>query len=232
MAYMFSKNVPGNMCKALMVGNVSENTIYQWYHFYRGLFSRYLLDHPVKLGGPGDIVEIDESKWGRKRKYGRGHVSPNHPWVFGLISRRTNKVVVLTVNRRTKAELIPKIQQVVIPGSTIYSDDWRAYRCLTNYGYNHEYVTHCHNFVDPITHVHTNTIEGFWGHAKNPFKQMHGCPRDHINEFLDELMLRWNMKDRDLFSFLLEQIGNYYNPKDVIAGDVPPAPLPTYNDNL
>jgi len=38
-----------------------------------------------KLGGPGKIVEIDESKFGR-RKYHRGH-HVDGQWVFGGIER-------------------------------------------------------------------------------------------------------------------------------------------------
>ena len=41
----------------------------------------FFIDHPSQLGGPGKVVEIDESKFG-KRKYNRGKYQDGH-WVFG-----------------------------------------------------------------------------------------------------------------------------------------------------
>ena len=38
------------------------------------------------VGGPGHIVEIDESKFG-KRKYNKGHPVGDKSWVFGGICR-------------------------------------------------------------------------------------------------------------------------------------------------
>ena len=43
------------------------------------------LDNPMVIGGPGKEVEIDESKFG-KRKYNRGRVVDGH-WVFGGMER-------------------------------------------------------------------------------------------------------------------------------------------------
>ena len=62
-----------------MVPDVSIHTIYDWYNFYRDLMSKELLENTSQIGGAGDIVEIDESKWGRKRKYNRGRVCGEKP---------------------------------------------------------------------------------------------------------------------------------------------------------
>ena len=39
-----------------------------WYNFVRDICAKYFQQHPMTIGGPGIEVEIDESKFGR-RKY-------------------------------------------------------------------------------------------------------------------------------------------------------------------
>ena len=56
---------------------------------------RYLLDHPVQMGGPGRTVEVDESKF-MHRKYHRGHFREGH-WVLGMAERDTNLCMMVAV---------------------------------------------------------------------------------------------------------------------------------------
>ncbi|KCZ78735.1 hypothetical protein H311_00226 [Anncaliia algerae PRA109] len=46
------------------------------------------------IGGPGIIVEIDESKFGR-RKYHRGH-KVEGVWVLGMVERTTSRKILLS----------------------------------------------------------------------------------------------------------------------------------------
>ena len=48
-----------------------------------------LFERREKIGGPGKLVQIDESKIG-KRKYHRGHVVEGQ-WVFGGIEEESRK---------------------------------------------------------------------------------------------------------------------------------------------
>ena len=54
-----------------------------------------LLVNPEPTGGVGTIVEIDESKFG-KRKYNSGRLL-TRKWVFGMVERDTDKMVMVTV---------------------------------------------------------------------------------------------------------------------------------------
>jgi len=117
-----------------------------------------------KLGGPGKIVEIDESKFGR-RKYHRGH-HVDGQWVFGGIGRGSGRVFFSAVEKRDTATLLQVIKSWILPGTTIISDCWKAYDCLESEGFVHLTVNHSINFVDPVTGAHTNSIESTWRHLK------------------------------------------------------------------
>lgn len=177
--YFFSAGVnPTDAIK--MLGAAHSNSIYDWYNLYRDIMSRSMIETPIQLGGAGTIIEIDESTWGHKIKYNRGRIVHEGTWVFGIIERGTGRVALFTCNSRSADELIPKIIIVVLPGTTVMSDEWAAYSSLSQRGYHHLTVNHSENFVDPVTGSHTQTIEGFWSNSKVYFKRMHGVKSPQI----------------------------------------------------
>ncbi|RWS19021.1 uncharacterized protein B4U80_00420, partial [Leptotrombidium deliense] len=143
---------------------LSHSTAVDCSGFCREVAFDALMDIRKKLGGPGKIVEIDESKFG-KRKYNKGHYIEG-AWVFGGIERGTGEIFLEVVADRTKATLLPLIDKWIEKGTTIYSDQWSSYRTLSLRGYTHMTVNHKNYFKDPETGVHTNSIEAIWGHAK------------------------------------------------------------------
>ncbi len=126
----------------------------------KNLLAKYLLSMP-KLGGSGIIVEVDESKFGR-RKYNRGHLVEG-VWVLGIVERaESRRIVLIPIKQRNAASLIKILKRFVNKYSSIYSDGWRGYSCVEKFFSSHDIVNHKYNFVDPLTGVHTNTIEGNW----------------------------------------------------------------------
>ena len=118
-------------------------------------------DHMI--GGPGIVVEIDESKFG-KRKGNVGH-RVEGVWVVGGVERTPERrMFAVTVVNRNAATLKGIIESHVQAGSIVYTDCWRGYRDedLRALGMDHDTVNHTYNFVDPVTGVHTNHIEGTW----------------------------------------------------------------------
>ena len=128
-----------------------------------------------------------------KRKYNRGRLVKEGIWIFGIIERGTCKVALFTCSARSAGELIPKTDRVVLPGTSIMSDEWASNRSLSQQGYHHT-VNHTENFVDPVTDCHTQTIESFWANSKVHFKEMHGVKDSQLLAHLDETMFRWNNK--------------------------------------
>ena len=70
---------------------------------------------PVMIGGPNTVVEIDESVF-YKTKYHRGRIR-EHTWVFGMVERGTNSVIMIPVARRDINTLIPLIIRYIRPGT-------------------------------------------------------------------------------------------------------------------
>jgi hypothetical protein len=140
----------------------SDNTIASYFLYFRELVADALDEQDFKIGGPNIVVEIDESKFG-KRKYHVGH-RVDGVWVFGGVERtQEGKIFLVVVPDRSEETLLRFIQAHILPGSIIISDLWRGYRNINEkLSLMHLTVNHSRNFVDENTGAHTNTIEGSW----------------------------------------------------------------------
>ena len=142
---------------------LSFATINKWFGYFRRLCVEDNKKYPVKIGGCGDIVEIDESMCG-KLKYGKGDGRKRRrQWIFGGVSRTSGRFFMTPCpdNKRTRKSLWPIIQANIVEGTTIHSDGWRCYRRLSELNYNHRWINHELHYVDPTDPtLHTNGIEG------------------------------------------------------------------------
>jgi transposase len=144
-------------------------------------------------------VEIDESYFGARRVRGlRGKTI-----VFGLLKRH-GKVYTQIVPDVSRATLKQIVTAKVEPDSTIYSDGWRSYDGLVDWGYKRHYrVNHGANeFARGNSHI--NGIENFWGIAKVRLSKLRGLRKDHFNLHLKECEFRYNMRHEDMYHELLK----------------------------
>ena len=114
-------------------------------------------------------------------------------WVFGIVDTSVRPALgyMEMVNSRDAATLLPIINQHVNHGSSIHSDQWRAYASLQySSAFSYASVNHSLHFVDPVTGVHTQHVEGYWSRAKAKLKRMHGTSDDLLPSYLDEYMWR------------------------------------------
>lgn len=186
---------------------LAESTGVDWDSFCREVCEIILLENGEKLGGKGKVVQIDESKFG-KRKYHRGHHVEGQ-WVFGGIEEGSRKCFVVAVEKRDEQTLLPIIQKWIEPGTIIVSDCWKAYSTLEKHGYEHRTVNHSVEFVNKEGD-HTNKIEGHWRHAKCKLP-MFGVRKHLFSTYLAEFMWRYMHRNDDLFSVFLKDVKKVYD---------------------
>jgi transposase-like protein len=117
------------------------------------------------------------------------------------------------VEARDSSTLLKVIEEKILPGTTIYSDCWKAYDCLQEHGYQHLKVNHSLNFVDPDTGAHTQHIECAWRYAKSQIPK-YGRRNAFFNGYLARHIFIKTNPDPGLrfHSFLLET-AKLYNPE-------------------
>ena len=76
----------------------ATSTCVNWSSYCREVCLSAFIKSPCKIGGGSKTVEIDESKFGR-RKFYRGH-KVDGCWVFGGIERESEKVFMEVVEKR------------------------------------------------------------------------------------------------------------------------------------
>ena len=185
---------------------ISGNTGVDWDRYCREICEVNLLENGEMLGGEGKEVQIDESKFG-KRKYHRGHRVEGQ-WVFGGIDSDSRKTFMVAVEKRDEATLLPIIKRWIKPGSVIVSDCMKGYTNLEREGYVHKIVNHSKEFVNKDG-FHTNKIEGHWRQAKVKMP-VFGIRKYMFSSYLAEFMWRYKHKEDDLFAVFLDDVKKIY----------------------
>ena len=143
---------------------VSSKTVTDYFAHLRNLIGEMISDADLMIGGVGIEVEIDESKFA-KRKYHRGHqVGLSKDWIFGGIEKKLRpgetkkRWFAVKVNNRKRGTLEPIIRQFIREGSIITSDNWKAYDFLGKdfSGYFWKSVNHSKNFTTHPPDTHNN----------------------------------------------------------------------------
>ncbi|KCZ79536.1 hypothetical protein H312_03077 [Anncaliia algerae PRA339] len=143
----------------------SSKTITRILKIIKEKISNNMQETKVKIGGPGILVQLDESKFG-KRKYNRGHRLEG-AWVFaGVEKTELRRCFALIVEKRDAVTLNNIILQYVLPGSIVVTDGWKGYSLFKlNNLFVHHWVNHSITFINHEG-FNTNTIEGTFNGMK------------------------------------------------------------------
>jgi transposase len=151
-------------------------------------------------------VELDESFFGARRVRGKiGRGAAGKIPVFGML-KRGDKVYTQIVKNCSVRELLPIIQGKADTSAVIYSDGFKTYDGLVNYGYKKHYrVKHSDNeFADGTNHI--NGIENFWGLCKVRLAKFRGVHKHKFYLHIKECEFRYNYRNKNMYLFLLKKI--------------------------
>ena len=151
-------------------------------------------------------VELDESYFGARRVRGkRGRGAQGKTPVFGML-KRGDKVYTQIVNNCSVRELLPIIQGKTDTSAVIYSDGFKTYDGLVNYGYKKHYrVNHSDNEF-AVGRNHINGIENFWGLCKVRLSKFRGMSKNTFYLHIKECEFRYNFRNRNIYLFLLNNL--------------------------
>ncbi len=166
----------------------------------------------------GSSVEMDETYYGGVRKGGKGRPMRGDRGktpIVGIVERK-GRAVARATQDATGATLLPLVRDFVLPESTVYTDEWKAYGGIDNIrkpdgskaGYVHHRINHAaHVYVHGD--IHTNTVEGFWSLIKRGIGGVyHSVSTKYLQSYLDEYSYRYNRRDQGnlIFKSILEQV--------------------------
>lgn len=112
-------------------------------------------------------------------------------WVGGGVARG-GPCLLTPIPDRTERTLSTLVNRYSDPEGMVFTDEHGGYCGVVN----RWSVCHAREFVNSSARfVHTNTIEGVWGHLKPLGWHIYrGFPRSHLRQYLAEFMFRYNVR--------------------------------------
>jgi transposase-like protein len=147
-----------------------------------------------KLGGPGQVINVDETMMNYKCKSHRGRSPLNRTDALCIVELdgHITRAYACVIESKSMATLIPIIMDRVEAGSVIHSDELKSYLILEKLGYEHKKVCHKYRFVDILTGAQTQAVESFNNCLKYEIKLRKGIRTEDRSDFLVEFVWKFN----------------------------------------
>src|SRR3989344_871031 len=150
-------------------------------------------------------VEMDETYFGGKRKAGADNVNLSEVMkkktiILGAVERKGNIRAKTSPNARARSLGKFLVENVESKGTLLLTDESNRYK-LSARMYDRKMVKHRRKEYVRGT-VHTNTIEGFWGHFKRSVRGTHKVisPK-YLPFYLDGFVFHYNNRHNDTARF-------------------------------
>jgi transposase-like protein len=148
------------------------------------------------IGGPGNIVEVDETFLGRDPAKPKRRGTAHKYKVLSLVDRATGKARSMVIDDLKAKTVVPVLKRNIARESRIMTDEAGQYRKLArHFKGGHEVLNHGkEEYVRRgDDSIHTNTIEGFFSIFKRGMKGTYQhCGAQHIHRYLAEFDFRYS----------------------------------------
>jgi transposase-like protein len=161
----------------------------------------------LPLGGPGKIVEADETYFGKTKEPRRSPQRGDRPYKTGSRGPRDKRAIVSLVERGGSVRTFhvesadkPTVARIVLGNiaaeSRLHTDESRLYQGAEAFFASHETVTHsAKEYVRGD--VHTNSAEGYFSIFKRGMRGIYQhCAEKHLHRYLAEFDFRYNNRIR------------------------------------
>lgn len=152
------------------------------------------------MGGEGEVVEVDETIYGRASTHPKGRgkfYNAVHKNVILSLVERGGSVRSYHVAGSTIGEVIPIIKANVDRETSMMTDSAGIYKYQLMDFASHDRVDHTKDeyvrYVDLAHTVHTNTVEGYFSLFKRGMRGVYQhCKEKHLHRYLAEFDFRYN----------------------------------------
>jgi len=134
------------------------------------------------------------------KRRGIGTMENDRPPVAGVIGRESGQVRLTVCDDTKQSTIQPLIEDAVLPGAIVNTDESSAYAHIGETGRTH--VTVCHSAGerardddgDGVREVHDNTMEGFWTGLRNFLRPFRGVHKKHLRLYVVMFEWEYNLK--------------------------------------
>jgi transposase-like protein len=116
-----------------------------------------------KLGGPGTVVQIDETALNHKVKSHRGRSLRNKTDALCIVefTDHITRALATAIPDKKATTIVPIIQDNVVSNSIIHTDEHKSYSSLNKLNFYHDTVCHKKGFINHATGARTQAVESF-----------------------------------------------------------------------